>query len=72
MIFLFSNFPFKGGSINEQGNWTYVDDVYKFNKETTGWDKVGQLQQARAGHGMSVVDLNKVQQFCQPETGILV
>ena len=53
-----------GGSLNDVGNWTYVDNVYKFNKEFYRWDEVGNLQQARSRFGASVVNKKDFEPYC--------
>ena len=41
-----------------------VDYILHFNQTTRSWTQVGQLQEARASHGVSVVNVEDIIDYC--------
>ena len=46
------------------GTYLALTTILKFDPETLSWSQVGDMLQARASHGASVVRAEEVEQFC--------
>ena len=45
-------------------NWGYLTTILKFDPSTLSWSQVGDMHEARAFHGASVIRAEEVEQFC--------
>ena len=48
---------FRAGGADNSG---YLDSVLQFDGETQQWEEIGQLRQKRAGHGLSIININNI------------
>ena len=55
------NILFAGG----YGRPDTLDNIYELDKDTGEWNNVGHMKVARRGHAVSVIDLEKLGQYCK-------
>ena len=48
---------FRAGEVDSSGT---LDSILQFDGETQQWEEIGQLRQKRAGHALSIININNI------------
>ena len=54
---------FSGGQ-DDNGIQSYYEDVLEFDDVNGVWNNIGKMRMARTSHAVSMINFNKIQDYC--------